>query len=258
MLGVWLVLLGGLALGCRGERAFLTRADDSTGRCTYSFTVASPVEAACPSAGGGLELRAELASLAARLSRLESRERGAGGSGPRGVEAGGARDSQQASPAGGLEDAYGELLQAKSRLEEEKGRLERENAELRRRLESSAQEIARLRATPCSPGGEEPDREALRVPGKGKGGGRGAVSSPGTEALQSLFTAACAVHPLLPRSWGPRQGAPLLQSSAGGITAHCTKPPPIPKSGLAARAHSSHHPPCSRGGNAGNCAHLGV
>uniref|UniRef100_A0A8V5HGE2 Myocilin n=1 Tax=Melopsittacus undulatus TaxID=13146 RepID=A0A8V5HGE2_MELUD len=156
MLGAWLVLLGGLALGCRGERAFLTRADDSTGRCTYSFTVASPVEAACPNAGGGPELRAELASLAARLSRLESRERGAGGSGPRGVEVGGARDSQQAASAGGLEDAYSELLRAKSRLEEEKGRLELENAELRRRLESSAQEIARLRATRCSPAGSDP------------------------------------------------------------------------------------------------------
>uniref|UniRef100_A0A8B9FMA8 Myocilin n=1 Tax=Amazona collaria TaxID=241587 RepID=A0A8B9FMA8_9PSIT len=161
------VLLGGLALGCRGERAYLTRADDSTGRCTYSFTVASPVEAACPSAGGGPEVRAELASLAARLSRLESRERGAGGSGPRGVEAGGARDSQQAAPAGGLEDAYGELLRAKSRLEEEKGRLERENAELRRRLESSTQEIARLRATRCFPGGEGHYREAVRAPAPG-------------------------------------------------------------------------------------------
>ncbi|KAM9543544.1 myocilin isoform 2-T2 [Guaruba guarouba] len=169
MLRAWLVLLGGLALGCRGERAFLTRADDSTGRCTYSFTVASPVEAACPNAGGGPGLRAEMASLAARLSRLESRERGAGGSGPRGVEAGGARDSQQVAPAGGLEDAYGELLRAKSRLEEEKGQLERENEELRRRLESSAQEIARLRATRCSPGGEGPDREPVRAPGKGCG-----------------------------------------------------------------------------------------
>ncbi|KAM9009478.1 myocilin isoform 2-T2 [Ara ararauna] len=169
MLRAWLVLLGGLALGCRGERAFLTRADDSTGRCTYSFTVASPVEAACPNAGGGPGLRAEMASLAARLSRLESRERGAGGSGPQGVEARGARDSQQVAPAGGLEDAYGELLRAKSRLEEEKGQLERENEELRRRLESSAQEIARLRATRCSPGGEGPDREPVRAPGKGCG-----------------------------------------------------------------------------------------
>ncbi|KAM9238941.1 myocilin [Leptosomus discolor] len=166
MLGAWLLLWGGLALGCRGEAAFLRRADDSTGRCTYSFTVASPVEAACPDANGVPELRAELASLAARLSRLESRERGAGGSGPRGGEAGGTRDTQQAAPAARLEAAYSELLRAKSRLEEEKGRLEREKEELGRRLESSAQEITRLRATRCPPGGEGPGRDTLRAPGK--------------------------------------------------------------------------------------------
>ncbi|NWW51267.1 MYOC protein, partial [Pedionomus torquatus] len=80
---------------------------------TYPFTVASPVEAGCPDAGGVAELRAELAALAARLSRLESRERGTGGSGPRGAEAGGMRDPQQAAPAGRLEAAYGELLRAK-------------------------------------------------------------------------------------------------------------------------------------------------
>ncbi|KAK2540446.1 Myoc [Columba guinea] len=166
MLGTWLLLCGGLALGCRAETAFLRRADDSTGRCTYTFTVASPMEAACPDAGGEPELRAELAALAARLSRLESRERGAGGSGPRGGEAGGAREPQPGVPAGRLEAAYSELLRAKTRLEEEKGRLEQENEELGRRLESSAQEVARLRASRCHPGGGGPGRDTLRAPGK--------------------------------------------------------------------------------------------
>ncbi|NXA10554.1 MYOC protein, partial [Sapayoa aenigma] len=99
MLGVWLLLWGSLALGGRADTAFLHRAHDSTGHCTYSFTVASPVEAACPEAAGGVpELRAELAALGARLSRLESRERGMGGSGPRGAEAGGAQQSQPIAP----------------------------------------------------------------------------------------------------------------------------------------------------------------
>uniref|UniRef100_A0A8C3JN17 Myocilin n=1 Tax=Calidris pygmaea TaxID=425635 RepID=A0A8C3JN17_9CHAR len=146
MLGAWLLLWGALALGSRGETAPLRRADDSTGRCTYTFTVASPVEARCPDASGVPELRAELAALAARLSRLEGRERGTGGSGPRGAEVGGVRDPQHAASAARLEAAYSELLRAKSRLEEEKGRLEREKEELGRRLESSTQEIARLRA----------------------------------------------------------------------------------------------------------------
>ncbi|XP_054021584.1 LOW QUALITY PROTEIN: myocilin [Dryobates pubescens] len=166
MLGALLLFWGVLTLGCRGEKAFLRRADDSNGRCTYSFSVASPVEAACPDAGGVLELRAELASLAARLSRLESWERGMGSSGPRGKEAGDAWDPQQTASASRLEAAYSELLRAKSRLEEEKGRLEREKEELGRRLESSAQEITRLRANRCLPGGEGPGRDPPRAPGK--------------------------------------------------------------------------------------------
>ncbi|NXI77646.1 MYOC protein, partial [Rhipidura dahli] len=106
MLGVWLLLWGSVALGGRADTAFLHRAHDSSGHCTYSFTVASPVEAACPEAAGGVpELRAELAALAARLSWLESRERGMGGSGPRRAETGGARDPQQVALTARLEAA---------------------------------------------------------------------------------------------------------------------------------------------------------
>ncbi|NXN80291.1 MYOC protein, partial [Bombycilla garrulus] len=116
MFGVWLLLWGSVALRGRADTAFLRRAHDSSGHCTYSFTVASPVEAACPETTGGVpELRAELAALASRLSRLESRERGAGGSGLRGAEPGGA--------AVRLEAAYGELLRAKSALLQWEGAL---------------------------------------------------------------------------------------------------------------------------------------
>ncbi|XP_010580455.1 PREDICTED: myocilin [Haliaeetus leucocephalus] len=89
--------------------------------------------------------------------------------GERGGVGGGGRErgrSRQAAPAARLEAAYGELLRAKSRLEEEKRRLEREKEELGRRLESNTQEITRLRATRCPPGGEGPGRDALRGPGK--------------------------------------------------------------------------------------------
>ncbi|XP_069718468.1 myocilin [Phaenicophaeus curvirostris] len=122
MRAAWALLCAALALGCRAEPASLRRGDAGAGSCTYSFTVASPEDGSCP----GPELRAELAALAARLSRLESR--------------------------GGAEPACAELLRARSRLEEEKGRLERENRELGRRLESSAREAARLRAARCPPG----------------------------------------------------------------------------------------------------------
>nr|XP_047936275.1 myocilin isoform X2 [Anser cygnoides] len=164
MLGAWLTLLlgGGLALGAPGDTALFQRADDAGGRCTYTFTVASPGEASCPEAGGVSQLRAELAGLAARLSRLEGLG-GFGGSGPRGAEVGGAwtRGPQRAA-AGGCE----ELLQDKERLEEDKRRLEREKEELSRRLESSTQEIARLRAARCPPGGGGPGRDSLRASSK--------------------------------------------------------------------------------------------
>ncbi|KAM9378928.1 LOW QUALITY PROTEIN: myocilin [Phaethornis superciliosus] len=157
--GAWLLLWGALALGCRGQVAFLRHADDSTGRCTYSFTVPSPVESGCPDAGGVPELRAELAALTARLSRLESRDRGAGGESGAGIP-----QPQYAAPGARREPGCGELLRANSRLEEEKGRLEREKEELGRRLESSAQEIARLRAGRCQTGGEGPGRDPLPPP----------------------------------------------------------------------------------------------
>ncbi|NWV00227.1 MYOC protein, partial [Upupa epops] len=146
-----LLLCAGLTLRSHADPIAPRRSADGTGRCTYSFTVPGPVEAACSDARGVPELRAELAALSARLNRLESRERG---SGP------GGRDSQAAAPG------CGELLRAKSRLEEEKGRLEREKAELGRRLESSAQEISRLRNSRCPPGVEGAARDSLRPPGK--------------------------------------------------------------------------------------------
>ncbi|KAI6064147.1 Myocilin isoform X1 [Aix galericulata] len=164
MLGAWLTLLlgGSLALGAPGDTALFQRADDAGGRCTYTFTVASPGEASCPEAGGVAQLRAELAGLAARLSRLEG-PGGFGGSGPRGAEVGGAwtRGPQRAA-AGGCE----ELLRDKERLEEDKRRLEREKEELSRRLESSTQEIARLRAARCPPGAGGPGRDTLRASSK--------------------------------------------------------------------------------------------
>lgn len=178
MPGAWLPLLlaGGLALSASGDpTALLRRGNDASGRCTYSFTVASPGEASCPEAGGVAQLREELAALTARLNRLEGAG-GLGGSGPRGADVSGvwSRGPQRAAP-GGCE----ELQRAKERLEEEKGRLEREKEELGRRLESSAQEIARLRATRCPSGtGGVPGRDAPRSASKGQCWGMGICGHP--------------------------------------------------------------------------------
>lgn len=248
MLGVWLLLWGALAPHCRGEVASLRRAGDSSGRCTYSFTVASPVEATCPDADGVPGLRAELAALTARLSRLESRERG---SGPRGGEAGAPWDPQQAAPA-----AYSELLRAKSRLEEEKRRLEREKEELGRRLESSAQEISRLRAARCPPGGEGPGRDTVRAPGKGKcrepappappGRSRHrpppAAAPPGAAQAPSLSPTCAPTAAPRARGLVPRRGA---RRCRGALPA---APSPLPET--RAGSQSRPHPPRSAAGRA--------
>uniref|UniRef100_A0A8C9U3E1 Myocilin n=1 Tax=Serinus canaria TaxID=9135 RepID=A0A8C9U3E1_SERCA len=178
MLGAWLLLWGSVALGGRADTAFLRRAHDSSGHCTYSFTVASPVEAACPEAA---------------------------------AEPGGARDPQQVATASRLEAAYGELLRAKSRLEEEKGRLEREKEELGRRLESSAQEITRLRAARCPPGRE------------GVSAGAGTPAHPCRRLLPSgrvLVRPPCSAPIAAPRSWGSWWAQPCWE-----VAAHCPIPP---------------------------------
>nr|5VR2_A Chain A, Myocilin [Mus musculus]5VR2_B Chain B, Myocilin [Mus musculus]5VR2_C Chain C, Myocilin [Mus musculus]5VR2_D Chain D, Myocilin [Mus musculus] len=48
-----------------------------------------------------------------------------------------------------LEAAYNNLLRDKSALEEEKRQLEQENEDLARRLESSSEEVTRLRRGQC-------------------------------------------------------------------------------------------------------------
>uniref|UniRef100_A0A8C0J3Z0 Myocilin n=1 Tax=Chelonoidis abingdonii TaxID=106734 RepID=A0A8C0J3Z0_CHEAB len=156
-----------------GERVFtvhLRRANDRNGRCIYSFAVPSPNEASCPEMGQATSAirelqresnvqRSELESAKARLSLLENLVTqlhvvlGAGGSPDSAVELQRELDrlkterAQQESQISRLEAAYSTLGQEKSFLEEEKRRLEQEKAELGRRLESSTQEIARLRAS---------------------------------------------------------------------------------------------------------------
>uniref|UniRef100_A0A8B9QQ89 Myocilin n=1 Tax=Anas platyrhynchos TaxID=8839 RepID=A0A8B9QQ89_ANAPL len=187
------------------------------GRCTYTFTVASPGEASCPEAGGVAQLRAELAGLAARLSRLEG-SGGFGGSGPRGAEVGGAwtRGPQRAA-AGGCE----ELLRDKERLEEDKRRLEREKEELSRRLESSTQEIARLRAARCPPGTGGPGRDTLRGSSKGKCRGWNPPGHP----IPSPSPATPNSHPdILPElAW---VGAPVVLGRADSIAGKYGVPSP--------------------------------
>ncbi|XP_032662018.1 myocilin isoform X2 [Chelonoidis abingdonii] len=189
---VWLLLSVGLARAALGSTVHLRRANDRNGRCIYSFAVPSPNEASCPEMGQATSAirelqresnvqRSELESAKARLSLLENLVTqlhvvlGAGGSPDSAVELQRELDrlkterAQQESQISRLEAAYSTLGQEKSFLEEEKRRLEQEKAELGRRLESSTQEIARLRASQHHQVSEAPSQDSQQGSQEGCG-----------------------------------------------------------------------------------------
>ncbi|XP_004384165.2 myocilin [Trichechus manatus latirostris] len=171
MPAVQLLLLACLAWGGGSRTAQLWKADDRSSRCQYTFSVASPHESSCPESGQTMlaiqdlqrdssTQHADLEATKARLSSLESllqrltRDQSAG---PQDTEEGMQRElgtlrrerDQLESQTRELETAYSNLLRDKSTLEEEKRQLGQENEDLARRLESSRQEVARLRKSQC-------------------------------------------------------------------------------------------------------------
>ncbi|KAG7487724.1 hypothetical protein MATL_G00026460 [Megalops atlanticus] len=138
---MWLqvaLCLSCLLLGSQGqERAAFHRTNDRTGRCQYTFTVASPTEASCPTVGGGPEveaLKSRLTLLEALVNRLVGGEAGA---------------AAGAGPDRGLREAYVQVMEEKTQLQRDKQRLDRQVQDLQRRLEELRQETERLRARPC-------------------------------------------------------------------------------------------------------------
>ncbi|KAM6217265.1 myocilin [Rhynchocyon petersi] len=171
MPAVQLLLLACLAWGAGARTAQLQKASDQSGRCQYTFTVASPNESSCPEPSQAMSAiqdlqrdsstqRADLEATKARLSSLEGllqRLTGDQAASPWDTERGVQRElgilrrerDQLESQARELEVAYTNLLRDKSALEEEKRQLGQEIEDLARRLESSSQEVARLRSTQC-------------------------------------------------------------------------------------------------------------
>lgn len=167
-----LLLLACLAWGMGAGAAQLRKANDRSGRCQYTFTVASPNESSCPMEDQATSAiiqdlqrdsrsqQADLESTKARLSSLESLlhqltlGRTAGTQkaqeGLQGQLSALRRERDQLeTQARELEVAYNNLLRDKSALEEEKRHLEQEREDLARRLEGSSQEVARLRRGQC-------------------------------------------------------------------------------------------------------------
>ncbi|KPP68636.1 myocilin-like [Scleropages formosus] len=126
-----------LALGTQGQdRATLLRTNNRDGRCQYTFTVDSPLEASCPAPAGGPKLSAlesRLALLEAQVSRLVAGQAGAG------------------AASAGLQEAYSQAMREKVQLQRDKDRLDRLTQDLQRRLEELRQENERLQARPCPP-----------------------------------------------------------------------------------------------------------
>lgn len=172
MPAVQLLLLACLVWDVGARTAQLRKANDRSGRCQYTFSVASPNESSCPEQSQAMSVihnlqkdsstqRLDLEATKARLSSLESLlhhqltlDRAAG---PQETPEGLQRElgtlrrerDQLETQTRELETAYSNLLRDKSVLEEEKKRLRQENENLARRLESSSQEVARLRRGQC-------------------------------------------------------------------------------------------------------------
>ncbi|XP_078801780.1 myocilin isoform X2 [Oryzias latipes] len=137
-----LLLLAGLLLqGDAQDQASLWRGNDRSGRCVYSFTVPSPVEASCPQPAAP-----EVEALKVRLGVLEmlvSQLSGKSLQPPGGRQ--GAGDRAQAE----LQDALNRAVAERSLLQGEKERLKREMKALQLRMEEMRRETERLRKRPC-------------------------------------------------------------------------------------------------------------
>ncbi|XP_045906467.1 myocilin [Micropterus dolomieu] len=133
-------MCGLLLRGDAQDRAALWRGNDRSGRCQYTFTVPSPVEASCPQTGGP-----EVEGLKARLSLLEvlvSQLSGGDTGGPLGA---GTRVQPE------LQEALNRAMGERNLLQGEKERLEGELEVLQRRMEEMRRETERLRNRPCPP-----------------------------------------------------------------------------------------------------------
>uniref|UniRef100_A0A3B4TUJ9 Myocilin n=1 Tax=Seriola dumerili TaxID=41447 RepID=A0A3B4TUJ9_SERDU len=123
------------------DRASLHRSNDPTGRCHYTFTVASPQESSCPGSGVKPEMDGVLSRLTlleALVSRLIA-----------GVDGGTGGTAIESNGEEGLQEAYAQVTGERNQLQQDKERLSRQIQELQRRLGELSQEAESLRQQPC-------------------------------------------------------------------------------------------------------------
>ncbi|XP_071777072.2 myocilin-like [Centroberyx gerrardi] len=122
----------------RDDRASLRRSNDHTGRCQYTFTVASPEESSCTGGGGAPETEGVLSRLTL-LEALVSRLVAGGEEGEVGTRV----------EEGSLQEAYSQVTGERNQLQQDKERLSRQVQELQRRVAELGQEAETLRQKPC-------------------------------------------------------------------------------------------------------------
>ncbi|TWW57655.1 myocilin isoform X1 [Takifugu flavidus] len=133
-------ICGLLLRGAAQERAAMWRGNDRGGRCLYTFTVPSPVEASCPQTAGP-----EVEGLKARLGVLEAMVSQLVGGGERNPQRAGATSQPELQEA--LKRAVGE----RNLLQGEKRRLEQEMERVQRLMEEMRRETERLKDRQCPP-----------------------------------------------------------------------------------------------------------
>ncbi|XP_011612890.2 myocilin isoform X2 [Takifugu rubripes] len=133
-------ICGLLLRGAAQERAAMWRGNDRGGRCLYTFTVPSPVEASCPQTAGP-----EVEGLKARLAVLEAMVSQLVGGGERNPQRAGATSQPELQEA--LKRAVGE----RNLLQGEKRRLEQEMERVQRLMEEMRRETERLKDRQCPP-----------------------------------------------------------------------------------------------------------
>lgn len=120
------------------DRASLHRSNDPSGRCHYTFTVASPQESSCPGSNSEMDrVLSRLTLLEALVSRLLA-----------GVDQG-TMTGVGAKREEGLQEAYSQVTGERNQLQQDKERLNRQIQELQRRLAELSQEAESLRQKPC-------------------------------------------------------------------------------------------------------------
>lgn len=116
------------------------RGNDRGGRCLYTFTVPSPVEASCPQTAGP-----EVEGLKVRLSVLEAMVSQLIGGGAGNPQRAGATSQPE------LQEALNRAVGERNLLQGEKKRLEQEMERLQRRMEEMRRETERLKDRQCPP-----------------------------------------------------------------------------------------------------------